>query len=517
MLNSIFDQMDFGPLQEFLDDDDVTDVSYSNGGQVWLKTLSKGIFQVDRPNINNAFMEKLAFQCSNVMGKTFNMAHPFLDAESAELRMNFVHDSIATNGIAVLMRKTPAKIRLNKDKLISEDYVTEQIHDFLLQCVAARCNIIVAGETGSGKTELVKYLASKTREDEKIISIEDTLELHLDKIYPTRDIVAMKTNNIASYTEALVACMRQNPIWILLAEVRSAEAVMAVRNSISSGHHILSTIHADKAASIPMRMYSLLESSQDTEQFLASIHRYVQIGIYVKGYFSKRLGRFQREILEVCEFYVDDETQEPKANLLYKKQMDGRVILHNPSSHLRDYMSIGNVELPKDPFGLGDSDEKVDDSKKVDLEALEKEEEKQQVNKEDPFSLNGDNNTEGETVESLDDTTDTSEGSAPVEAAPVVETSEVPAAPVTEAPVVNEIERATAVVDDSNIAQSLQQQNAANIQAQAPVAPVPMPEPVQAPVQEAQPVQMVQPVLENLPKPVVNGFMQTPPADATII
>ena len=127
MLNSIFDQMDFGPLQEFLDDDDVTDVSYSNGGQVWLKTLSKGIFQVDRPNINNAFMEKLAFQCSNVMGKTFNMAHPFLDAESAELRMNFVHDSIATNGIAVLMRKTPAKIRLNKEKLISEDYVPEPV------------------------------------------------------------------------------------------------------------------------------------------------------------------------------------------------------------------------------------------------------------------------------------------------------------------------------------------------------------------------------------------------------
>ena len=125
MLNSIFDQMEFGPLEEFLQDDDVTDISYSNGGQVWLKTLSNGIQQVKRPEINNAFMEKLAFQCSNVMGKTFNMAHPFLDAESAELRMNFVHDSIATNGIAVLIRKTPAKIRLNKDKLLDEQYVTE--------------------------------------------------------------------------------------------------------------------------------------------------------------------------------------------------------------------------------------------------------------------------------------------------------------------------------------------------------------------------------------------------------
>lgn len=48
------------------------------------------------------------------MGKTFNMAHPFLDSESAELRMNFVHDSIARNGIAAVFRKTPAKIRLEK-------------------------------------------------------------------------------------------------------------------------------------------------------------------------------------------------------------------------------------------------------------------------------------------------------------------------------------------------------------------------------------------------------------------
>ena len=362
MLNSIFDQMDFGPLTEFLEDDDVTDVSYSNGGQVWLKTLTRGIFLVDRPNINNAFMEKLAFQCSNVMGKTFNMAHPFLDAESAELRMNFVHDSIATNGIACLIRKTPAKIRLNKDKLINEQYITTKLHDFLIKCIHGHANIMVAGETGSGKTELVKYLASKTKEDEKIISIEDTLELHLDKIFPQRDIVAMKTNNIASYTEALVACMRQNPIWILLAEVRSGEAVMAVRNSISSGHHVMSTIHADRATAIPMRMYSLLESSQDIEQFVGSIHRYVQIGIYVKGYFSKRLGRFQREIIEVCEFYVDDEDNQAKCNLLYQKSLDGKVVLRNPTKHLINYLAIGNVEVAEDEFGLGPSGEGFEDT-----------------------------------------------------------------------------------------------------------------------------------------------------------
>lgn len=342
-MDGFFNQIDFGPLKQFLDNDDITDISYSNGGQVWLKTLSKGVFRVEVPEINNALIEKIAFQCSNAMGKSFNMANPFLDAESTELRMNFVHDSIARNGIALLIRKTPAKIRLQKDKIIEENYISLDIHDFLIKCVHGHCNIIVSGETGSGKTEFVKYLAAHTLENEKIITIEDTLELHLDKIFPHRDIVAMKTNNIASYTDILVTCMRQNPRWILLSEVRSAEAVMAVRNSISSGHNILSTIHADKAASIPARMYSLLETNQDIDQFLRSIHRYVQLGVHIRGYYSPQLKRFQREVCEVEEFYVDDITNEAKTNCLYRKTMEGQIILQNPTKYLREYLESQGV------------------------------------------------------------------------------------------------------------------------------------------------------------------------------
>ena len=351
MNDAIFSQIDFGPLKEFIDIDDITDISYTNGGQLWLKSLSKGVYRVERPEINNALIEKLAFQCSNVMGKSFNMAHPFLDAESTELRLNFVHDSIATNGVALVIRKTPAKIRLNREKLLNEEYVSADLLDFLLNCVQGHANIIVSGETGSGKTELVKYLASTTKENEKIITIEDTLELHLDRIFPHRDIVAMKTNNIASYSDVLVTCMRQNPIWILLSEVRSAEAVMAVRNSISSGHHIISTIHSDKAALIPMRMYSLIESNIDVEQFVTTIHRYVQIGIYVKGYMSAKLGRFQREIMEICEFYVDDDNK-PQVNTIYQKTLDGNFTLNNPTKYLRSYLAIQGVILDEDLFHL---------------------------------------------------------------------------------------------------------------------------------------------------------------------
>lgn len=379
MMDNMFSSIDFGPVQELLDNDDVTDISYSNGGQCWLKTLSKGIYRIENPAINNAFMEKLAFQCANAMGKSFNMAYPFLDAEGSELRLNFVHDSIAKNGIACVMRKTPAKIRLEKDKLLKEKYVDLDILDFLVKCVHGHCNIIVCGETGSGKTEFVKYLAAQTKENEKLITIEDTLELHLDRIYPTRDIVAMKTNNIASYSDVLVTCMRQNPKWILLSEVRSAEAVMAVRNSISSGHYILSTIHADKAASIPNRMYSLLETNQDISQFLKSIYRYIQIGIYIRGYQDRETKRFVREIAEVTEFYVDEDN-EAIYNTIYKKSTTGNVIRNKPSKYLVAYLDAQGVILDPDEVKtaeeLGqktvDFDTFVKNTKEINAEAEKK-------------------------------------------------------------------------------------------------------------------------------------------------
>ncbi len=376
MNENIFDKLDFGPFRSLLDDDDITDISYDNNGQIWVRSLTQGSMRVELEEATPEFVEKLAFQCSNVMGTTFNNAKPFLDAESAELRMNFVHQSIATNGIALVIRKTPAKIRLEKDKLIQEDYFTPAIHDFLIKCVEGHCNIMVAGETGSGKTEFVKYLASHTKTNEKIITIEDTLELHLDKIFPQRDIVSMKTNNVASYSDVLVTCMRQNPKWILLSEVRSAEAVSAVRNSISSGHNILSTIHADKASAIPYRLYSLMETDLDVHQFLTTIYRYIQLGVHIKAFYSKEYGKFHRELDEVAEFYVDDNN-EPKSRIIYQKVM-GQTMMCKPSAHLVEYLSNQNIDVLDIIHDLPDDLPIVDGH--VDLETYNKmNEEKQNV------------------------------------------------------------------------------------------------------------------------------------------
>lgn len=419
MNESIFDKLDFGPLKPLLENDDITDISYDNNGQIWIRSLTQGSMRVEVAGATPEFIEKLAFQCSNVMGTTFNNAKPFLDAESAELRMNFVHQSIATNGIAVVIRKTPAKIRLEKEKLMKEDYFTQDIHDFLIKCVEGHCNIMVAGETGSGKTEFVKYLASHTKVNEKIITIEDTLELHLDKIFPQRDIVAMKTNNVASYSDVLVTCMRQNPKWILLSEVRSAEAVSAVRNSISSGHNILSTIHADKASAIPYRLYSLIETDLDVNQFLSTIYRYIQLGVHIKAYYSKQYGKFHRELDEVTEFYVDDNNK-PVSRTIYQKIYGREPVMRKPSDHLIEYLENQNIDvtniiekLPED-FPIKSQVEDVEETPKEEVSVAEQ-----------PV-------TETPTEVQTEPVTETPTQPAVITPEPV---TEVPTLPTTEAPV----------------------------------------------------------------------------------
>ena len=122
---------------------------------------------------------------------------------------------------------------------------------------------------------------------------------------------------------------------------------MAVRDSISSGHNILSTIHADKAESIPSRLYSLLESSIDLDQFLRSIHRYVQLGVHIKGYYSPELKRFKREVAEIVEFFVDDKNQ-PGHQLIYKRTPDGSTTINNPTKYLLSYLESQGVIMPAD-------------------------------------------------------------------------------------------------------------------------------------------------------------------------
>ena len=80
---------------------------------------------------------------------------------------------------------------------------------------------------------------------------------------------------------------------------------------------------------------------------------------------SKKYGRFQREIVEVCEFYVSDNN-EAKCNILYKKNMDGTEVYHNPSSKLLDYLDAQGIYLPRETFVK--ASEELLEAKKEDIE-----------------------------------------------------------------------------------------------------------------------------------------------------
>ena len=94
-------------------------------------------------------------------------------------------------------------------------------------------------------------------------------------------------------------------------------------------------------------MYSLMETNQDIEQFLKSIYRYIQIGIYIRGYHDKKTGGFRREIGEVTEFHVTKDNR-AEYNVIYRRTTDGDVIRSNPSPYLIDYLEVQGVKLTDD-------------------------------------------------------------------------------------------------------------------------------------------------------------------------
>lgn len=83
------------------------------------------------------------------------------------------------------------------------------------------------------------------------------------------------------------------------------------------------------------------------DQFLRSIHRYVQLGVHIKGYYSKELQKFKREVAEVVEFYVDEDNN-PGYRILYKRTPDGKFSLNNPSKYLLGYLESQGVSMRPD-------------------------------------------------------------------------------------------------------------------------------------------------------------------------
>ncbi len=169
---------------------------------------------------------------------------------------------------------------------------------FLKYCVRSRCNIMVSGLPGSGKTELVKFLTSFISDDERVISIEDSYELRYQNLHPHRDCVSLKVNERFDYDDALKASLRQRPNWILVSEIRGKE-VRNLLNSVSTGTYLLSTIHAKNAREIPLRMLYMMEDVDLSSQVvLDRLYEAIDIGVHIDLRMDEHgIHRYVREIV----------------------------------------------------------------------------------------------------------------------------------------------------------------------------------------------------------------------------
>ncbi len=289
-------QIDFEIFSELILNDNITDINF-NGKTLWVDHLSKGRFQYDI-NLNNFDLEAFCYKIANQTNKQFNNSFPILESETSDLRISILHKSIAASGYSISIRKTPPIMRLNDELLVKQNYATYEVLEFLKKIVKQRKNILISGLPGVGKTELLKYLTNYINDNERVITIEDNLEIRFSDIHPQKDGLMLQVNKTADYRDLIKASLRQRVDWLLLSEVRGIE-VVELMLAISTGATLISTIHAFDAKSITKRMLHMFPGNEITnEKLLYTIHENIDYGISLKSKVSSNgIFRFIDEIV----------------------------------------------------------------------------------------------------------------------------------------------------------------------------------------------------------------------------
>lgn len=291
----------FGDLLPFVKDTDITDINW-NGDQLWLDDVNKGRYLSDVVLTKN-FVEGFSIRVSDVVSKNFNKYKPVLEAETDELRLTVLHESVSGTGRAISIRKTPAIKRITYEESIKKgNYCSEEVASLLSNTVKAKMNIIVCGLPGVGKTELVKYLTNYILPRDRAITVEDTFEIRYRKINPDKDCLEMKVTNDFTYTDAIKAALRLLPQWILLSEARSKE-VQYLLESVSTGAKCMTTLHTDDVRKIPDRILNMIGevASNNKDSIENQIYSFFDLGILVDKKQTED-GSIVRFISQVCMF-----------------------------------------------------------------------------------------------------------------------------------------------------------------------------------------------------------------------
>lgn len=281
----------------------VTDVSY-NGTALIIETPDEK-YEYEQI-VEEEYIIQIIQKFANAVGKEFTPKSPILDAALNNLRINAVHKLISNYGTTMAIRVSRPKLVLNEDNFTS--FAPIYMLDFFKAAVETRCNIVIAGETGTGKTEFQKFLTSFIPFEEKIGWIEDTLEGHVKELFPEKDIISWLVTPGTSISELIKAMLRNNPTWINVSETRGQEAYEMIQ-AVLSGHHIITTAHTVGAKAIPTRFVNMAKMGYqiDEASLERDIFRYFQIGGFIK---KKRInGKMRRYLSEVVFFLEDGSCQ----------------------------------------------------------------------------------------------------------------------------------------------------------------------------------------------------------------
>jgi len=261
LIREIADEvMGYGPLQRLLEDPSVTEIMVNRFDQIYIErhghlTLTGSQFSSD-DHLRNV-IERIVSR----VGRRIDESSPLVDARLEDgSRVNAIIPPLAVNGPSLTIRKF-SHVPLTVQNLIDWGSLTPEMAELLSACVRARLNVIVSGGTGTGKTTLLNVLSSFIPEDDRIVTIEDAVELQLQQEHVVR--LESRPPNIegkgaVGIRELVRNSLRMRPDRIIVGEVRGGESLDMLQ-AMNTGHDgSLSTVHANSPRDAVARLETLV-------------------------------------------------------------------------------------------------------------------------------------------------------------------------------------------------------------------------------------------------------------------
>ena len=260
-LESVFAQtlaLYLEPIQPFLDDGTVSEIMINGPDEVYVERGGR-LSLTDAKFAHEDHVFALAKNIAQYVGRAINWENPLLDARLPNgSRVHITMPPVARKGICIAIRKF-FREALTVEKLLGFGSVTPAAAEFLDACVKIEANIVIAGGTGSGKTSLLNVMSSFIPDDQRIIVIEDSTELQLQKphlLYYESRPPDRAGRGAVTIRNLFRSAMRMRPDRVVIGEVRAGEALDMIQAMVSGHKGSMSTTHA----STPMETLARLET-----------------------------------------------------------------------------------------------------------------------------------------------------------------------------------------------------------------------------------------------------------------